>query len=562
VASYQKLQKEVVMKKLTIVLFLAVSVITLPYTFLLTTAESKEIGLLTQERSLGKRSDDVIDLVISPDCKRVAYVRDISNMKSVKMSVIVDGKESREYNLVAKGGLVFSPDSKRIAYVIEVNMNASFVVVDGLEGKSYENIGAPVFSPDSKRIAYRACTTRQFLPSTSVVTPSSDEAFSLTPMPVIEKWSVVVDGKQGKEEHDWIENPVFSPDSRRLAYVAMNAVAGRAGDYFVILDGEKGKSYNSIRSLAFSPDSKQVFYIAQRADKWLLVVDGKEGKEYDNFGGEYGKSIIFSPDGGRIAYVAQRSGKWFVVVDNEEGREYDFVGVPYFSPDGKHIGYMAAILDSKREAVVKWLAVVDKTEYEGEVAPIFGPDGNLVSSVFRDYKQVAFVINGVQEKEYDEVKGSVIFSPDSKRMAYVAKRNGKEFAVVDGMEGKEYDSVSASIFSPDSKRIVYVVERSGKTLVVIDGIEGEEYNTIWMSKEMGDSKRVVAFSSDSKHIAYMAMAMRDGEWAWFIVVDGVEGKKYDTFMSNTLVFDNPNLLYGLATRNNEILYVEVKIVEK
>jgi Tol biopolymer transport system component len=545
------------MKKLTIALFLAVSVITLPYTFLLTTTESKEIGLLTQERSLGKRSD-AIDMVISPDCKRVAYVRDISDMKSVKMLVVVDGKESREYNFVEKGGLVFSPDSKRIAYVALIQKN--FVVVDGLEGKSYDGIGTPVFSPDSKRIAYRVCTTRQFLPRQPEVASSSDEAFSINPVIPIEKWAVVVDGKQGKEEYDWIEDPVFSPDSRRLAYVAMNAVASRAGDYFVILDGEEGKSYNSIRSLAFSPDSKQVVYIAQRADKWLLVADGKEGKEYDSFGGEYGKSIVFSPDGGRIAYVAQRSGKWFVVVDNEEGREYDFVAVTDFSPDGKHIGYIAAVFDSKREAVVKRLAVVDKTEYEDSFVPIFRPDGNLGAyTVVRDNKPVAFVVNGVKEKEYEEVKESVIFSPDGKRMAYVAKRNGKEFAVVDGTEGKEYDSVCIPVFSPDSKRIVYVVEQGGKTLVVIDGIEGKEYNTIWMSKEMGDSKRVAAFSSDSKHIAYVAM---NDDVEWFIVVDGVEGEKYDMFMSNKLVFDNPNLLYGLATRNNEILYVEVKIVDE
>jgi hypothetical protein len=38
-----------------------------------------------------------------------------------------------------------------------------------------------------------------------------------------------------------------------------------------------------LEDLAVSPDSKHVGYWAQRGNKWVVVVDGAEGKEYDGF---------------------------------------------------------------------------------------------------------------------------------------------------------------------------------------------------------------------------------------------------------------------------------------
>ena len=54
--------------------------------------------------------------------------------------------------------------------------------------------------------------------------------------------------------------------------------------------------------------------MAQKAGKWLVVFDGKEGKAYD------GVSITaFSPDSRHLAYAALSQGTWMVVVDGEEG---------------------------------------------------------------------------------------------------------------------------------------------------------------------------------------------------------------------------------------------------
>jgi hypothetical protein len=60
--------------------------------------------------------------------------------------------------------------------------------------------------------------------------------------------------------------------------------------------------------------------VAVRGGKWFVVVDGKEGKEYD---GIVKGTPVFSPDSKHLAYMARRGGKWFVVIDGEEGKEYD-----------------------------------------------------------------------------------------------------------------------------------------------------------------------------------------------------------------------------------------------
>ncbi|HYM74830.1 MAG TPA: hypothetical protein VE377_02540 [Candidatus Dormibacteraeota bacterium] len=65
-----------------------------------------------------------------------------------------------------------------------------------------------------------------------------------------------------------------------------------------------------------SPDGKRIAYVALRDGKLLVVVDGREGPEYDAI--DKG-TPVFSSDGKRVAYTAQKGGKWLVVVDGQEG---------------------------------------------------------------------------------------------------------------------------------------------------------------------------------------------------------------------------------------------------
>ena len=92
------------------------------------------------------------------------------------------------------------------------------------------------------------------------------------------------------------------------------------------------------KSFKVSPDSTRVAYGAKVDNKWLVVADGKEGKQYDII---MEGTPIFSPDSKRVAYVAETGGKCFVVMDGKERKHYDFTGSLVFSPDSMRLAYAA-----------------------------------------------------------------------------------------------------------------------------------------------------------------------------------------------------------------------------
>jgi hypothetical protein len=442
--------------------------------------------------------------------------------------------------------LVVSPDSRRVAYAARRGARW-LAVVDGVEREVDGWISGLMFSPDSRHVAYGVL--RGFPNSTL----SGKESFA-------------VDGVEGKEYEQSIgglRGFVFSPDSRRVAYVAelpppgRDSQAGR-GKEFVVVDGVEGKEYDLIDpegskgTPVFSPDSRRVAYVAQLGGKEFVVVDGVEGKEGSG-------DLVFSPDGRRVAYLANRGDKQLVVVDGVEGKEYFWIdvhaedaplfgGLPVFSPDSKRVAYAASDLEPGGEPArpgVKCLVVVD----------------------------------GVEGKRYDGIiTGPPVFSPDSHHVAYTVAHVARpgdsqpspepmtQWVVVDGVEGKEYGGIGREslVFSPDSRRVAYVARRGGKELVVVDGVEGNEYGGIQARPGFGPTPGVLGvlegslvFSPDSRHVAYLA---RRGD-KQFLVVDGVEGKEYEGFLSGSrLVFDSPTQLHALAFRGGEFFRVEMEIV--
>jgi hypothetical protein len=123
----------------------------------------------------------------------------------------------------------------------------------------------------------------------------------------------------------------------------------------------------------------------------------------------------------------------------------------------------------------------------------------------------------------------------------------KQFVVVDGMEEKQYDGIGGSLtFSPDSKRVAYGAKVGNKWLVVVDGQEQKPYDTILQGTPM--------FSPDSQRVAYGA---KGGNKNWFVVVDGNEGKKYDGLLGggNKVIFDSPDAFHYLAEIGFERIYL-------
>ena len=404
--------------KRAIILFLAVTI------QLTATAQStnKSAHLATKEETLGKLlpGADSNTLTVDANFQHVAYVV----KRGEKELAVMDGVEEKEYDKVAvKNEMYFSPDGKRLAYVAKRG-DKKLVVVDGKEGKEYDDIYDlfnPIFSPDSQHLVY-------------VALMANPMAFGLPPVKKI----VVVDRKEEKK-YDTVHTPIFSRDSKRMAYsVEKNWNRGMC----VVVDGIQGKTYDQITTEAFSPDGSRFAYLVyERVDRSpgslgnnFAVIDGAEKKKY--FQDTAVSPVSFSPDSKHTAYtISGLENK--VIRDDVAGKNYKRIsGGVCFSPDSKRLAFTA--LDGD-----KWKLFVDeKPGYDYGVneytVPVFCPDGRL-AYVAKIGTNSSVVVAGIAGKPLEAILTELTFNADGKHLAYAGQRGEKSIPILDGFEGKAYD---------------------------------------------------------------------------------------------------------------------------
>lgn len=211
--------------------------------------------------------------------------------------------------------------------------------------------------------------------------------------------------------------PIFSPDSKRMAYAV-----GKGRKWIVLLDGNAGKEYDAVQMLAFSPDSKHFAYAARDGKQWRFVVDGKPTPGYVSVGGFH-----FGNQPGQYVYATLNGNQWSVVSSSGKSYSYERVLNLTMSPDRKHIAWAA-----RRKG--KWFVVLD----------------------------------GVEQEAFDAVGlNSLIFSPDSDHLAYAAQQGKKWRVVVDGSRSCEWDRIGSLKFSPGSSKLVYAAITGNKWFVSV-----------------------------------------------------------------------------------------------
>ena len=353
-------------------------------------------------------------------------------------------------------------------------------------------------------------------------------------------YTVIVDGKEGKA-FSKVTPVIFSPDSKHFTYTGTTM----EGQTFLITDNVETAIAGTVDMEAFSPDGKRIVYFITKGDKHYVFVDGQKGKEYDGYAftktmratPDSEPSLIvwpgtqlpfFSPDSKRYAYIAQTGGKWRMVVDGEEGKAYDDIEYfpqfadTVFSPDSKHTFYQAG---TNGKAVL----VIDGKEIEGGVmAPAFSADGKHTAyAVKKDEKTYVVVLDEKPGKEYN-LLARPVFSPDSKHMSYLAESGKDWFVVTDGVEGKKYSGIwpsGGTIYSPDSQHIAFGASRDkGGPMLAVDEVE---YDSPYVP-----APDTTIFSPDSKHTACLAVSgIKDelGVLDYFVLKDGVKSNAYMAF---------------------------------
>ena len=404
-------------------------------------------------------------------------------------TVFLDGKELGHYE--AATSFHFSPDGKHYNYMV-VRDEKWRLVHDGKEGAGYEMHQPPRFSADGQHLAYAARLGE-------------------------DRWTLVYDGKEGPV-YDAMGVMQFSPDGKHLVYVARRGVKD-----FVVLDGkellfnDKAKPFEPhekalggnwwLGQPVFSPDSHRLAYLCSRDRSQFVTCNGEEGPRYEWVGGP-----MFSPDSKRMAYLAKRGGRMLVVCDGKEGQTNRTKVRPAFSPDSKRFAYEAArdgreciVCDGKEEAA----------QYDAVAGVVFSPDSQHLAYTARRGGQAFVVLDG---KEIEAHRGAtyLVFSPDSKRLAYVAQEEGMYFVVCDGKKSLGYESVMPPFFTPDSEHILSRGWREKQRFVIVDGVEGPTHASVMLPDLWERTEEWFQYLKDGGKLRYIVI---DDDGAWVVEAD-------------------------------------------
>jgi hypothetical protein len=207
--------------------------------------------------------------------------------------------EERLLATIPKGAyadsVVFAPNGRQVGYV---DYAGDRVLVGNTRWPAFDHVYGPVFSPDGSRAACVANSGGKLEPFGSIVGG---------------RWFAVLDGMTS-EGYDDVDHIVFSPDSKHVAYVAneggtrhggMEFTFVEGGRSFVVVDGVKGEEFDEMaRYPRFVPGTGEVVYAARRGDKEFMVIGNRISEPYDEV-----YRLQFTPDGRQVAYVARQREK-------------------------------------------------------------------------------------------------------------------------------------------------------------------------------------------------------------------------------------------------------------
>ncbi len=339
--------------------------------------------------------------------------------------------------------IAISPDGRRIAYSAQLGGKWR-MVIDDKEGVNSDEVGDPAFSPDGQHIAYTAKIGKQ--------------------------WHMVVDAKMNAGRPGYNGKPVFSGDSKKIAY--LETVDDKGTLRLVVSDLEfKRQSIKktSGNKIVANADKTKIAAITvsnnnQRVSQFSFDQPDavEEGPLYDAI-----SHPAFGMDGVSVTYVAERGGKRFLVLSGKEER----------LPDGNLAGALVVRSDNKGVGVI-----------------MGSKDGAFLHQ--------AFLHNSGKEKHYEEA-ADLVYNKDGSQHAYAARTGNNWFVVVNGKEGPVFDRVVTPVFSPDGKLLVYRARKDGKRFVVIADVTG----TVIRRHPSYEMVFPVVFTDEGKSVAY---GVKDG----------------------------------------------------
>jgi Tol biopolymer transport system component len=214
------------------------------------------------------------------------------------------------------------------------------------------------------------------------------------------KWNVISfdfnhpDKTKEGESFDDVKQLTFSEDGKSLAYIAV-----KDGKSYIVLDDKKELLPEGEYPWPFfvRPDNNGVgIFIVHTNGKatsaylhHAFIPDRIKNKTYKE-----GAHLTYSADGKHYAHVAIQNEKFMIVVDGKEGPFFERVVTPHFSPDGKFLVYRAR-QDNKRFVVVadpSGKIIKRLPSYERVFDTTFTEDGASVAYGVKDGNQIMWKV--------------------------------------------------------------------------------------------------------------------------------------------------------------------------
>ena len=427
-------------------------------------------------------------------------------------------------------GGVFSADGTRVAYVKSWRDGKQSVAVNGKSGKKYDQVsglsllanGEPVYLGKNGERSIFVRNDQEL-----IIEGNADDFFlspnrqsvAVTVKPGPHRTLIVVDGHAHPEVENLRGPLLFSPDSRKTAYVA-NCAKGVC----LVVDGSQVRSYptsivvhkGSSMSVADNPEApKQISFTAQGELRTDIPhganVDVTSGRFYvvnDRYPGDAirmenamlgWKPMASSRYGEHVPHAGE------LQVDSRPVARHEWIEQVKFLPDGTPT-FVAR--STRRYQASLWNRVLDRLS--GAT-----PDGdfyedarsqNLPESTRLQVRHTLF-LGARALGPYSWILDYAV-SADSRHVALVVADEPwrhvasptQRYVVVDGKRHASYDDISC--LSIDAQgRVAYVATRGGQ-FVVVDGVAGRPYSRVECPR----------LSFDGRQIEYGAMF--DDKYVW------------------------------------------------
>jgi WD40 repeat protein len=307
--------------------------------------------------------DNVRDMVYSPDSRHLAYVTQVNNVVSVVLDdqVLETGPafgykfftpdSSKFVYTIRPGGEGMarlsikdlksgSLTSKEVVDIqIAVNRDAGRVAVAIKEGDKQRVIDFDVSAPEKVHIAPGLYDTVYYI-------SLSDDGRSVAFLAARgNSRYLVLNGKEERLSEAFALNgpPVIRPDLKGAGVIL--STMERYNRRHVLhqsffADGSRGPFYAGLKDLVYSRNNSTAAVVAKEGEEWFVLVNGRKGPSFDAI-----VTPAFSPDGKWLVYRARKDARRFVVVADAAGKEhrphaeFEMVFPTEFTPDGSSVAY-------------------------------------------------------------------------------------------------------------------------------------------------------------------------------------------------------------------------------